>query len=75
MLMSATLATATTGAVIRRDSLFRGDSPTTTGHANYDVSPDGARILLRRPVVDSMRTIMIHDWVAELHARLPSGAK
>jgi len=70
LLLSATLASAASGTVTRRDTLFRGDSPGTTGHANYDISPDGTRILLRRPVVDSMRTIMIHDWSEELRARL-----
>ena len=70
LLMSATLATATTAAVMGRDSLFRGETPTTTGHASYDVSPDGARILVRRALNDSVRTIVVHGWADELHTRL-----
>jgi serine/threonine-protein kinase len=70
LLLSATLAISTTAAVTGRDTLFRGEPPTTTGHASYDVSPDGARILLRRPITDSVRTLMVHGWADELRTRL-----
>jgi serine/threonine-protein kinase len=75
LLMSSTLANSTTAAVTGRDTLFRGDPPTTTGHANYDVSPDGTRFLLRRPNTDSVRTLMVHGWATELRTRLAGAAK
>jgi Tol biopolymer transport system component/tRNA A-37 threonylcarbamoyl transferase component Bud32 len=67
-LFTATLSA--TGAVTRRDTLFRGDLPTTTGHANYDVSADGTEILLLRPSIDSMRTVVIYNWADEMRARV-----
>jgi serine/threonine-protein kinase len=73
-LVAADLAPAT-ASVTGRTVLFRGDPPTTTGHANYDVSPDGTRILLRRPVTDSVRMTMIHGWAYELRRQLAGAAR
>jgi hypothetical protein len=69
-LMLATLTTLPVLSVTTRALVFRGDPPTTTGHANYDVSPDGAQIVLIRPRLDSIRTVVVHNWDRELRTRL-----
>ena len=69
-LMVATLATSPALSVLERKQLFIGDPPTTTGHANYDVSPDGQRVVLIRPAIDSVRTVVVHHWDQEMRSRL-----
>jgi serine/threonine-protein kinase len=66
----ATVTTTPEFMVVRRDSLFSGDFGSWIGHAGYDVAPDGKQLLLLRPVTDSTRTIVVHNWEAELRARL-----
>jgi Tol biopolymer transport system component len=70
----AVITTTPDIAVVRRDSLFTGDYGTWLGHAAYDVAPDGKHLLLLRPVDDSTRTIVVHNWGAELRARLAAPA-
>ncbi len=70
-----TLATSPELAVIKREVLFKGDYPVTTGHANYDISPDDKHILLLRSVTDSTRAIVVHDWGTELRAKLAGAGK
>jgi hypothetical protein len=62
-------------AVTGREKLFRADYPVTTGHANYDVSPDGKHLLLLRPVSDSVRAIAVHDWASEFRAKIAAAGK
>lgn len=69
-LVTATLATGAELSVISRATVFRGEFPGTTGHANYDISPDGSQVLLLKPVADSAQTIVVLNWGAELKARL-----
>jgi serine/threonine-protein kinase len=42
-------------------------------HANYDLSPDGSRVLAVKGV-DAQRLIVVHDWAVEVRARLRGGA-
>ena len=69
-LLVATLATNPGLAIVRREVLFRNDYPLTTGHANFDISPDEKRVLLQRSVADSVRAIVVHDWATEVRAKL-----
>jgi serine/threonine-protein kinase len=73
--MMAQLITSPALAIGERTVLFRGDPPSTTGHANYDISSDGSRVLQLLPATDSMRTIVVHGWDAELRARLAGAAR
>jgi hypothetical protein len=59
----------------RREVLFKGDYPVTTGHANYDVAPDGKHLLLLRPVSDSVRAIVVHDWASEFRAKVAAAGR
>ena len=73
--MAATLATNPGLAIVGRETLFKGDYPVTTGHANYDVAPDDKQLLLLRPVSDSASAIVVHDWASELRAKLAAAGK
>jgi len=73
--ISATIATTPELAVVGREILFKGDYPVTTGHANYDVSPDGKQFLLLRPVADSVRAIVVYDWAREFRATIAATGK
>ena len=71
---AATVTTAPDFTVVRRDSLFSGDFGSWVGHAGYDAAAGGQQLLLLRPVTDSTRTIVVHNWGAELRARLAGPA-
>jgi Tol biopolymer transport system component len=73
--LAATLTTKPGLAVARREVLFKGDYPVTTGHANYDVAPDGKHLLLLRPVSDSVRAIVVHDWASEFRAKVAAAGR
>ncbi len=73
--MAATLGTKNGLAIVGRETLFKGDYPVTTGHANYDVAPDGKHLLLLRPVSDSVRAIVVHDWASEFRAKIAAAGR
>jgi hypothetical protein len=73
--LAATLATKQGLAVAGRETLFKGDYPVTTGHANYDVAPDGKHLLLLRPVSDSVRAIVVYDWASEFRAKIAAAGR
>jgi serine/threonine-protein kinase len=73
--MAATLAFTPELAVTGREKFFKGDYPVTTGHANYDVSPDGKHLLLLPPVSDSVRAIVVYDWATEFRAKIAAAGK
>ena len=66
----ATLVTTPSLAVIARDRLFPGTFNYLVGHANYDVSPDGKRLLLIKSVSET-ETIVVLNWGTELRAAAP----
>jgi serine/threonine-protein kinase len=68
--VAATLTTAPQLSVASRSELFDDVFlPATSPHANYDVSPDGSRLLFLAGV-DDQRLIVIYNWAAELRNRL-----
>ena len=73
--LAATLTTTPSLAIVRRESLFKGDYPVTTGHANYDIAPDGKRLLLVRSVPDSVHAIVVHNWSTEVRAKIAAAGK
>jgi Tol biopolymer transport system component len=73
--LAATLTTTPSLAIVRRESLFKGDYPVTTGHANYDIAPDGKRLLLLRSVPDSVHAIVVHNWSTEVRAKIAAAGK
>ncbi len=61
----------TTGAAFSigtRSVVLTGDYLTGASHANYDVSPDGRFLMLKRAGAES-QTIVVHNWGSELRAK------
>jgi serine/threonine-protein kinase len=61
----------TTGANLSigaRRTVVTGDYLTESSHANYDVSPGGKLLLLKRAGAGS-QTIVVHNWVRELREK------
>ncbi|PYP77225.1 MAG: hypothetical protein DMD35_15880 [Gemmatimonadetes bacterium] len=70
MLMAARLRTEPTLGMIGRDTLFTDVFvPSTNPHANFDAAPDGAHLLLLKPVGRS-EMIAVSNWGASLRARM-----
>jgi hypothetical protein len=70
MLMAARLRNEPTLGVVGRDTLFTDVFvPSTNPHANFNVAPDGAHLLLLKPVGRS-EMIVVSNWGASLRARM-----
>jgi eukaryotic-like serine/threonine-protein kinase len=78
-MMAATISTEHGFAVGKPRELFEGDYLTTFGgyaRANYDVSPDGQRFLMLKPVQAQAPITEINvvlNWSEELNRLVPSG--
>ncbi|MFI5312270.1 MAG: protein kinase, partial [Gemmatimonadales bacterium] len=69
-LVAATVVTSPGFTVTSRTPLFDDTfAPAVSPHANYDVAPDGEHLLLLR-ATESSQVIIVHNWRAEMHARL-----
>jgi Tol biopolymer transport system component len=68
--MTALITSIPTLAVVSRD-VFGDDGFVTASapHANYDVSPDGKRLLVLEAVEDE-HLVIVHNWSSEVRARL-----
>ncbi len=74
-IMEATVTTRPTFAVTSRRVLFQGDFLWNPAHASYDLTPDGASMLMLRNVPGkSEQIVVIHNWKAELAATAKTGA-
>jgi eukaryotic-like serine/threonine-protein kinase len=66
----------TTGAnfsIGPRKVVVTGEYLSDASHANYDVSPDGSLLLLKRAGAES-QTIIVHNWIRELRQKTRSSA-
>jgi eukaryotic-like serine/threonine-protein kinase len=69
-IMAARLRMSPTLGVLGRDSLFVDDFVHATNpHANFDVSPDGSRLLLLK-AVNEEQMIVVANWGAGLRAKI-----
>ena len=70
-LTTATIQTQPTFAVTSRAPMFQGPYLINVPpHANYDVSPDGKTFVLVRPIGETSRIMVVHDWKYELRERV-----
>jgi len=69
-LMSATITTSPGFAVMQRRRVSENLMSYTSIHADYDVFPDGKRVLGLQPTEADIRVVMVHNWAAEVRARL-----
>ena len=68
--MTAAVTTTPTFAVASRDVWFEDRFVTAAApHANYDVSPDGKRLLVLE-AAENEQLVVVHNWGAEVRARL-----
>jgi Tol biopolymer transport system component len=68
--MAATVVTAPSLAVASRVVLFADRFVSAAApHANYDVSPDGRRLLVL-DAADEPRIVVVHNWGAAVRSRL-----
>jgi hypothetical protein len=73
--VAATVVTSPSFAVTSRVPLFDDAFlPAVSPHANYDVAPDGAHYLLLKATQNS-QVIVVHNWVADLRARIAAQAR
>ena len=74
-IVEATVATTPAFSVTSRRVLFQGDFYMRSAHAMFDLSRDGASLLMLRNVPGSTEQIVvIHNWQAELKAKAKAGA-
>jgi hypothetical protein len=69
-LISATITTSPQFAVLGRRQVNENLMSYTTIHADYDVFPDGRRVLGLQATEADIRMVMVHNWAAELRPRL-----
>ena len=72
-LVAANVRAAPGFSVASRDVLFRDRFIRGAYHANYDVMPDGAHLLLLEPTEQS-QLMVVHNWADEARHRLRAGA-
>ncbi|MGK2933734.1 MAG: protein kinase domain-containing protein [Gemmatimonadaceae bacterium] len=68
--MVADVSTSPAFSVVSREVLFRDvfvKAPLP--HANYDVSPDGTRLLVLK-ATEEAQVVVVHNWVAEMRSQL-----
>ena len=68
-LVAARLKNTPPFAVESRTTVFRGTLPVAPTTASYDVSPDGAHLLVAE-LVGTDAIVMVHNWAAEFRSRL-----
>lgn len=73
--VAADLVTSPTLAVSKRteliDDLYQ---PAISPHANYDLSPDGTKLLVVKGV-DAQRLILVHNWTEEVRTQLRASTR
>src|SRR6185436_11761581 len=70
--MSAKLELSPTPRVVRRDSLFSLNIPFGIVQPQYDVSPDGNRFVMPRPIVGGTPPVVVVGWLDEVRERFQS---
>ena len=73
--LRAAVTTSPSLAVTARDTMLRGQYIVERyGHAGYDVAPDGAHLLLARPVSTTSTVVVEVGWLDRVRATLARGA-
>ena len=68
--IAATVSVTNAVAVTRRDTLLAGPFDVRRLHANYDLTPDGSRLVMIEPSNQDVRPTVIINWGPALAARL-----
>ncbi len=62
------VTTGATFSIAARKVALSGDYLTDSSHPNYDVSPDGRFLMLKRAGAEA-QTIVVHNWGRELREK------
>ena len=68
--VAVAVTTGPTFTVGERRVVLSGDYLLNASHANYDVSPNGAELLMIRRAGLEPQTVVVHNWVRELRDRV-----
>jgi eukaryotic-like serine/threonine-protein kinase len=79
-MMAVDIATQLSFSAGKPKALFEGPYlPTPLTNSNYDVSPDGQRFLMLKPVEQGqaapMQIVVVLNWFEELKQKVPAGKK
>jgi serine/threonine-protein kinase len=69
-IMAASVRTSPTFSMGARSVALQGDFVPNASHQNYDVAPDGKQLLMIRRAGGESLTIVVHNWMTEVHQRL-----
>jgi Tol biopolymer transport system component len=67
-LVDATVRTTPAFAVLAQQTFLEGNFDASSNHADYDVAPDGAHVLMLEREGAPPRIVVVHRWVRELLA-------
>ena len=74
-IVAANIVTSPTFAVVSRDELMDDVfQQAVSPHANYDVSPDGKRLLMLKGA-EQQGLMVVHNWADEVRARVRSAGR
>jgi hypothetical protein len=68
--VSVHVSTSPAFTIGERRTLLSGDYLTESTHQDYDISPDGSRLLMVKPVGVSGSAVIVHNWRRELREKL-----
>jgi hypothetical protein len=68
-IVMATLEPEPSVRVLDRTTLLDGGYFLNTGHANFDVSPDGKELLLLKTVASDAELVVASNWREQVRAR------
>jgi serine/threonine protein kinase/Tol biopolymer transport system component len=69
-LMGASVTTVPTFAMTGRRVALEGEFVPNASHQNYDIAPDGKHFLMIKRAGGEAQTIVVHNWLSEVRARI-----
>ena len=69
-LMAASVTTSPTFSMGVRSVALEGDFVPNATHQNWDVAPDGKHFLMIKRAGGEAQTIVVHNWIQEVRARM-----
>jgi serine/threonine-protein kinase len=73
--VSVGVSTSPTFTIVERRTLLSGNYLTESTHQDYDISPDGTRLLMVKATEASSSPVIVHNWRRELREKLAAEKK
>ena len=74
-IVGAALAWGTTPTVVDRKTVIQGSFYFGTGHATYDVMPNGRELVLLKPVGGDAEMVYAYNWAEEVRRRVAAARR